>query len=227
MTLFRADLGEAEAATPVYHRLASCGPARGGAVHRATHLRCDADGLPDDQRARNAQRILTCYLERLIYDDMFRTQSLHFPATLVQAAADPAQDEGHRHWLDVTRSDYRSCFPSEDLGVDLVYHGQFPVSLTVRGVGDDGRELWRDVYVRQLVYEPENVPRYDALVTCSRRTEGGTRLVRAQNFETGPTAWAAIGASTAGGSRRPQRRRTTRSTRSKSCQGRRSWRAAP
>ncbi|MFM2010356.1 MAG: hypothetical protein RLZZ479_747 [Bacteroidota bacterium] len=96
------------------------------------------------QLAKVKRQIQTCYLERLIYDDLYKKQTLFFPK---QGDASPAQDDGHVHWLEQTKRDYLTCFPNEDIKVSLEeFHNNtsFPTVLRV------SRNNIDEVYKRKI-----------------------------------------------------------------------------
>ena len=61
-------------AQPSYHRLFSCGP--GDTPFRTTFQRC-AVGMGRAERLDVRKRIETCYIERLIHDDIYRHSPRH------------------------------------------------------------------------------------------------------------------------------------------------------
>jgi hypothetical protein len=82
---------------PAYHRDGSC-PARGGLNPTCT--------LFDNV---NADVIEKCYIERLIYDNIWQVVMMC------------AQDKEHQNWLEETRKAYKTCFPNTILEIKVQY----------------------------------------------------------------------------------------------------------
>lgn len=146
---------------PVYHRLHSCGPNLYGAQmdeeYRGAHLTCPG-GLPRSEKNRRKTLIERCYLERLIYDELYRHFALHHPA---RGNAEPEQDLAHTTRLRLVESDYRSCFRDGRIEIAIRYESNYPTHLEVRRYKKDAL-VSTEVYVKTLgdlsnrfvVYEP-------------------------------------------------------------------------
>jgi hypothetical protein len=108
---FRID----EQPKPLYHRCSSCGPS---------------------QREVKEENIETCYIERLIYNEIYKHHELHFPKTIEQVDFfEPSQDEGHLHFLlNIIRPKFFSKHHDvQDIVVVINQHviDTIPVSLTI------------------------------------------------------------------------------------------------
>jgi hypothetical protein len=173
---------------PPYHRLSACGP--GHDAFRNEFNRC----TPDMDRARRddvRKRIETCYVERLMYNEMFTRFSLHFPSTGTQAHE---QDEGHLHRLKLTREDFKTCFPNLDFKVDIEFEANWPRSVRIcRFLHGDLVSV--EVYERRIEF-PDGSKRYEPVCYASRRTQQFA-YVKNQSFEY-PTNWKRVGANSAG-----------------------------
>ena len=121
MTYFKNE--EYNLEKPVYHRLMSCGD--GSLAFRRMYQQCKND---TSKRRIAKRRIETCYIERLIYDQLYKTQSLHFPS---KGDDEKTQDEGHKNWLEQTKADFQTCFPNVDLQIELEYRGKYPINLKI------------------------------------------------------------------------------------------------
>ena len=147
-------------AQPAYHRLFSCGP--GDDSFRNTFQRCALD-MPRSVRLDVRKRIETCYIERLLYDEIFRRVSLHFPAAPFD---EPAQDDAHVRRMAVTHDDFRTCYPDIDIRVDVEYEGDRPFAMTVTRTT---RNKITSVEAFQRTFWMQDA--YDAIVECTRSTE--------------------------------------------------------
>lgn len=110
---------------PLYHRLYSCGE-RGDALYETLH-RC-IDGQRDDDRRSVEERITKCYIERLIFDEIYKHNTFFFPLTGTEVHS---QNQGHLDRNAMTYSDYRTCFPNIELSVNVDFMQTVPYSLTL------------------------------------------------------------------------------------------------
>jgi hypothetical protein len=160
---------------PVYHRLQSCGP--GDDAFRKEFEQC----TPDMQRMNRDEikrRIETCYVERLIYDELYKYYTLHFPQSGTEQLN---QDEGHVHRLELTKKDFRSCFPNIDMKVDIEYDMDWPVSLRIVKLLH-GDIVSVEVYIKYIVLDETHGKFYGDVVDGHRITKQN-RYVRTQSFE--------------------------------------------
>ena len=70
------------------------------------------------------KHILKCYLERLIYDDMYKHLTLHFPKNM--NTQELTQNIGH-----LLKQNYYNHFLGEDIKIELFYDNLFPSMLNV------------------------------------------------------------------------------------------------
>ncbi len=142
---------------PVYHLMTSCGPYTD--QNYATFHRCYAN---NPNQAEAEQRIKTCYVERLIYDRMYKNMTLFFPNTRNHTRH--AQDRGHRNWLQQTNKDFQTCYPKTVIRVWIPrYERGIPMELRIEYY-TDGVLLERQHYTRTLL--PDGT--YDPFVFCQR-----------------------------------------------------------
>jgi hypothetical protein len=117
---------EQSADTPIYHRLVSCGP--GDDSFRNAYLQCNSSMSPVEvQKVSN--RINTCYIERLIYDVLWKDQSLYFPTSVTDSGN--KQNKGHLDRIEVTHNDYKTCFPDTHIEAHIIYMHMWPSELTL------------------------------------------------------------------------------------------------
>lgn len=171
---------EQPADIPVYHRLASCGPSRGGEAFRAQYMRCSGD-ISTEERTEIEQRIRTCYLERCIYNSLWSFMATHIPCTLEETSSEsPTQDLGHRHYLELTRQDFESCFPNTTVNVSVAFHRDVPKRLEVEWK-ERGFVTTRTIYVRDVRCTVDDP--YLPMVQCYQTEDDGvTWKFRIQTF---------------------------------------------
>ena len=179
--------------TPVYHRLFSCGP--GDSAFRQVYQQCRAPSDSDSAtasaaRAEAAQRIQTCYTERLIYDALWRLTQVRSASDADPAVSHeplPNQDAGHIFRLELTRADFQTCFPNTDLSVSLAMTPEgFPMSVSIARTAR-GRLVSVERYTKRLAL-PLDPTSYDEIVVAQRKTARGTYAVP-QSFYVARLAW--------------------------------------
>lgn len=162
--------------TPIYHRINACGP--GDHAFREAFQRCTED--MEEFRAEDVRRrIETCFIERLIYDQLYRNFALHFP---IVGSESPSQDEGHGERLKMTKEDFATCFPHIELVVDIVWDLQMPVQLILRR-RMHGNITSIETYTRRMIIDGVwGNKQYDPYVECFRETEH-KKYYRTQRFD--------------------------------------------
>lgn len=194
-----ADQGDGRGAVPVYHRLFSCGP--GDQAYRDGRLVCHEE-LTTAERNRRRPEIERCYIERLVYDALYRKEALS--QTLAATTATPygdaaggtvaranaAQDPGHLFRIDLTRRDFETCFPDHRVEVDVGFHDGWPTVVTVARMVR-GRLVTTDVFRKALLVPgPDGRVGYDEVVECERTVAAtGAVLRKAQGFASGEAPW--------------------------------------
>lgn len=107
---------------PIYHRLASCG-------NWSSQLGC-VDPQNKKERSIASERIERCYIERLIFDDMFRHETLFFPENPSDVKK---QDDGHEAWMQKTEKEFTSCFPNIRIEVKLgKFDSSYPTTCEIK-----------------------------------------------------------------------------------------------
>lgn len=162
---------------PVYHRLYACGT--GDDAFRHTFNQC-TESMNKDMRKDIRRRIETCYIERLIYDHMFRHQTLHFPP---MGSEEPSQDKGHLFRLELTKSDFKTCFPNLDIEIDIEYDGMWPVILTIKR-SIRGHVVSTEIYEKQTEFLSlqSGIRKYVSFVECTKKTDT-TTYIAVNRFE--------------------------------------------
>jgi hypothetical protein len=162
-------------AMPIYHRLYACGPYAD--THRQGNLICHAN-LSKEELRRRRPLIERCYIERMIYDDIYKKFALHFP----KGHESPTQDEGHVARMKLTKEDFETCFPDTDIQVQVDAEDNMPMKLTITRTVRGGK-------VTTLIYERalENftffgIRPYRENVVCTRTDPDGSMSVKITNF---------------------------------------------
>lgn len=161
---------------PIYHRINACGP--GDNAFREAYQRCTDD--LDDFRAEDIKkRIETCFIERLVYDKMYRDFELHFP----KAGTDsPSQDDNHNYRLQITMDDFATCFPHIHIDVNIVWDNHMPIQLVItrrlNGNITSVETYHRNIIISDLFGNKQ----YDPYVECFRETEH-KKYYRTQRFD--------------------------------------------
>lgn len=114
---------------PIYHRVASCG---NSSIHfRNQYLKCYSTNLPEDVELKR-KHIFKCYLERLIYDKMYKHLTFNFQSGPFYQNLE--QNEGHQFQLSERAHDFNTCFIGVQLKIDLIFDGLFPTILQIEYV---------------------------------------------------------------------------------------------
>lgn len=145
--------------TPVYHRLKACGTSELAIADKFRRIR----GYSADSAHTNKERVRLCYIERLIYNQIFET-ILH------------TQDHGHIRELKEMERLYQDLFPSSNLDVKVGHFEGIPrIFPTTLHVTDDE-------YIEHYHKDINS-----NLVRCSKKQNGQT-YHKFQSFE-GETPW--------------------------------------
>lgn len=106
---------------PIYHRAASCG-------NKKKNFR-DMISKKNMLEEEKKKHIFKCYLERLIYDDMYRHLILHFPKNMDTQQL--TQNRGHLHQLNHRAKNYYNHYLGEDIKIEILYDNLFPSMLII------------------------------------------------------------------------------------------------
>ena len=164
--------------SPAYHRLSSCGT--GTDAFRKAYNQCHIT-MKKTKLAKVKKQIETCYIERLIYDELYKKQTLFFPKSGYDS---PSQDVGHTHWLEQTKQDFQTCFPDVEINVSIEeFKDSMPLTLRIQK--KKGRHTIEEVYQRSL-----NDVEYDPIVVGRMYKSNHLIKVRVQMFDK-PGKWEA------------------------------------
>ena len=111
---------------PIYNRAASCG--NSSEDFRKKYLQCYNTNIPEEIEKKK-EHIFKCYLERLIYDDMFRNLTFHFPKNLTEQEL--KQNNGHIFQLSERAKNFNKFFDNIELNIDIKYDNNFPIILDI------------------------------------------------------------------------------------------------
>jgi len=148
---------------PIYHRLSACGT--GDSSFRDKFNICHGKTKTEVRKIKHI--IETCYIERLIYNQIYLDQTLFFPEKM---NSEHTQDEGHTHWLNQTKQDFKTCFPKVDIEIVISnYFLNLPTKLEViRKI--NGIESSREIYTKSILNVEEKT--YDDFVECELISKG-------------------------------------------------------
>lgn len=178
ITYFQNQVSD-EPYTVVYHRLEACGP--GDDAYRRLHQQC-TDDMPQQRRSEIRRKIETCYIERLIYDRIYKEITLHFPNI---GSETHEQDQAHRDRLEIVKADFKSCFWNLDIDVDIKFDMHMPYELTITRT-IRGQFASSETYTKTISFDPIFGGKcFDNDVTAIRKTNKYT-YTRVQSFVTQP-----------------------------------------
>jgi len=103
---------------PIYHRAASCG--NSSEDFRKKYLQCYNTDIPEEIEKKK-EHIFKCYLERLIYDDMFKNLT----------EQELKQNKGHIFQLSERAKNFNKSFNNIELNIDIKYKNNFPIILDI------------------------------------------------------------------------------------------------
>lgn len=161
-------------AVPIYHRLYACGPYAD--THRQGNLICTSD-LSKDELKRRRPLIERCYVERLIYDEIYKYYTLHFPSK----NESPTQDEGHLFRMKLTLEDFHSCFPDTEITVQIEHEDNVPVKAII--VRMHRGAMTKIEYQKYLTLSPMfGVKIYQENVEVEKTDEKGRIFLKTSRF---------------------------------------------
>ena len=156
---------------PVYHRLFSCGD--GSHSFRNTFNRCSLK----KNRKDVSKRIKTCFVERLIYENIYlrylfvlNNNAYHIKKT---------QDQGHTNWLKQTNNDFNTCFKGVYIKIKIKYSNLFPIHLMIIWFLNENI-IYTEEYIKSLKINGNM--EYNRNVSCIKRNKTKTYITKT-NFE--------------------------------------------
>lgn len=157
---------EKESVYPIYHRLYSCGPYQD--THRLGNLICN-EKLDKKELVRRRPLIERCYIERLLYNEIYIHESLHFPEL-------GPQDDGHIFRMDLTKKDFESCFPN----TKIEYDNNFPYKVIINKIVSG--KITHMAYTKTFQITPIGNRVYDSIIECIKE-EGGHKYFKLCSFQ--------------------------------------------
>ena len=106
---------------PIYHRAASCGNKK-----KDFREMLKNNFIDEEEKKKHVKK---CYLERLIYDDMYREMSMYFPSDLKNNGV--KQNKGHLFQLTQRKKNYYNYYLEEEIKIEILYENNFPILLTI------------------------------------------------------------------------------------------------
>lgn len=149
-------------ANPIYHRLYSCGE-KGSSFYDTLH-KC-VDGMDSIHRNEVEKRIYNCYIERLIYNDIY----LH----IQRGDEEHTQDVTHLERLEKTRLDFETCFPKIKIEIEISYKGIYPESLKLMKFVNN-KVRYKEIFVKELSNEKGEL--YTNIIKCILHKSSGIYL---------------------------------------------------
>lgn len=175
ITFFR---GEESVNYPIYHRLSSCGPKLDNNIFRKNNLICNKN-YEKKENNRRKKAIYKCYLERLIYNKIY----LDFPQN---ANSEHTQNREHIERLELTKTDFESCFPLHNIHVDITYIDGYPGILSIRHFKND-IELYSESYHKFVKKNAFGKIIYQSFVDCFM-VKNNVKYFKVQSFQN-RTVW--------------------------------------
>jgi hypothetical protein len=164
---------------PIYHRIYACGVGDDG--HRKTHHICNKE-LPREERKRRKDIIERCYIERKIYDCLYKNEQVHLPETW---NAEIEQDNGHKHRLELTKKDFQTCFKDQEIEVAIEYEGNMPYQIRLLRTANE-RPMYEEVFTKQIDIDSYGRKHYSEVVECTR-ISGDLTYKKVQTFKSKTT----------------------------------------
>jgi len=140
---------------PIYHRSASCG--NSSEDFKKKYFQCYNTNTPEEIEIKK-KHIFKCYLERLIYDDMYRNLTLHFPTTLNNQEL--KQNEGHLFQLNERAKNYNQCFLGIKIAIEIDYDNNFPIILKINYIKDENL-LKKEIFMKNTYIDDYGNTRYE------------------------------------------------------------------
>lgn len=147
---------------PIYHRSASCG--NSSEDFKKKYFECYNTNTPNNIELKK-KHIFKCYLERLIYDNMYKNLMFHFPTTLNNQELQ--QNKGHIFQLDERAKNFNKCFLGINIEIEIYYENNFPIFLFINYIKDD-MIIKKERYMKTTFIDDYGNTRYEDDVYCVR-----------------------------------------------------------
>jgi hypothetical protein len=145
-----------ERAFPSYHRSESCGPYEENQRFRQSNKNCLKKNISTKEIQRRKAIAERCFLERLIYDEIYKQCCCHTET----------QDKGHITAIKQSQEDYMGCYPGQDIKVHVEMHMNLPHTLVIEKY-QNNKLVVTEKYHRQLVSN-NNVIRQNFAIECEK-----------------------------------------------------------
>lgn len=145
-----------EKAFPSYHRSDSCGPYKDNPTFRQKNKNCLKKKLSPSEVARRRLIAERCFIERLIYDEIFKQTCW----------SSETQDKGHIEAIKQAQNDYMGCYPGQDIRVRMDMHMSLPYVLVIEKYKNN-KLVFTEKYERRLVSN-NNVIKHDFAIQCEK-----------------------------------------------------------
>ena len=160
ITYFSDEL-EIRKKVPIYHRSASCG--KSNADFQKKYLKCFGNNSPENIQIKK-QHIFKCYVERLIYDNIYKKFTLNYYSKLLNQ--NKHQNEGHQFQLDERSKNFNSCFLGINLKINILYDGMLPYTLIISYIKDD-IVIKKERYTKITLIDEIGITQYHDDVVCN------------------------------------------------------------
>lgn len=145
-----------ERAFPSYHSSSSCGPYKDNHIFRKKNKICLKKKMPSSEIQRRKVIAERCFLERLIYDEIYK-QCCCYTET---------QDNGHMGAIKQAQDDYMGCYPGQDIKVHIEMHMNLPHTLIIERYKNN-KLIVTEKYYRPLVTN-NNMIKQDFAIRCEK-----------------------------------------------------------
>ena len=139
---------------PIYHRSASCG--NSSEDFQKKYFQCYNTNEPNEIKIKQ-EHIYKCYLERLIYNDMFKNLTFHFPKNLFNQEL--IQNKGHLFQLSKRAENFNKCFLGTDLNINIIYENNFPIVLNIVYV-QNNNIIKKEFFMKTTYIDEYGITRY-------------------------------------------------------------------
>jgi hypothetical protein len=157
---------------PIYHRAASCGNSSENFKKR--YLQCYKDNNEIVLETKR-KHISKCYLERLIYDNIYKNSILHFPSGLNNVELE--QNEGHIFQLKEREKNFNECFLGLKIEIQIFYEIQLPSYLMIKYIRDGNIEKIEE-YFKMVFIDEFGIKQYaDKTIMKITNKDGNTKMV--------------------------------------------------
>jgi len=161
---------EIEKTLPIYHRASSCGNKK----QNFRKLYLENNGTEEYKK----NHIYKCYLERLIYDDMYRNLTLFFPKGTNEN--EHKQNEGHKYQLNERAKNFYNYFTGTKIDITIMYEGKFPTYLIIHYIKNN-EIIKREEYIKITYIDDYGNTQYSDTV-YKTTIENGNKNMITQEF---------------------------------------------